>query len=618
MYNVKEYFNKDWKRGDAIKYICTEIPDFNLHEYKGEWYERLVPDTLDISEMAARAINCMTSVTDPLADHEAYFGVVFKNNPVYMKHEYSDLCQMKFHEAVPLCRIISGSQQNVEVEKIWMETLLKQIGPEGLLYLPVVGRPWAVRDFWEAGESFAEKLANSEQLLCPVVGRNIAAFTLYYLLTGDELWKNTIDNMVEGLTRSAIHKKDYAYYSPTVMLAVKGSECSMADEKPIMEAEVREIIPALVRWYRYTGSKPAIELARKLINYVIEVVKYLDDNGNFTYEGHFHQHTAVALCVLDYIIATGDRKYFNLVIKTYESGKNLGNTRMGYFPEFVNSDIYENSELCGVADMINLAIKLTEYGASDFYDDADRWIRNMFAEGQLTKEKATYIEKYSVKFGNQRNIFGKTDPEEYIEYDNVLAKNVGAFAGWPRPNEWWAEDHPYGIMHCCTGNSSRALYYIWQGMITRKDDTYYVNLLFNRSTKMFDMDSHIPYSGRVDFIAKEDVTLKVRLPEWVKADEALATVNKKPVHLDIEGRYVSAGEIKAGDILTISFPIYEKWEELVIEKHSYNVLIRGNEIVYINPPGTICPIFNREHYRSRETRWKRKTCFVSHEKDIWW
>ena len=46
-----------WKRGDPIGYIREEIPEFEVCAYEGERYEVLVPDTLDLQERAALAIN---------------------------------------------------------------------------------------------------------------------------------------------------------------------------------------------------------------------------------------------------------------------------------------------------------------------------------------------------------------------------------------------------------------------------------------------------------------------------------------------------------------------------------------------------------------------------------
>ena len=38
---------------------------------------------------------------------------------------------------------------------------------------------------------------------------------------------------------------------------------------------------------------------------------------------------------------------------------------------------------------------------------------------------------------------------------------------------------------------------------------------------------------------------------------------------------------------------------------------RINDVVYINPPGENCPLYQRAHYRVSETRWRRITRFVS-------
>ena len=39
-------------------------------------------------------------------------------------------------------RVISGSEQNLQVEAEWLTRLRRCIGPDGLFYLPLRGRPW--------------------------------------------------------------------------------------------------------------------------------------------------------------------------------------------------------------------------------------------------------------------------------------------------------------------------------------------------------------------------------------------------------------------------------------------------------------------------------------------
>ena len=92
----------------------------------------------------------------------------------------------------------------------------------------------------------------------------------------------------------------------------------------------------------------------------------------------------------EYARTAGDDELTEFVVRGYERAKSYvanieqidkiwfdtpGGNLIGFFPELVGSPEWEGSEICEVADMIAIALLLS--------DDADRWIRNMFAEGQL-------------------------------------------------------------------------------------------------------------------------------------------------------------------------------------------------------------------------------------------
>ena len=63
----------------------------------------------------------------------------------------------------------------------------------------------------------------------------------------------------------------------------------------------------------------------------------------------------------------------------------MGETLIGFFPERIEEAQPEHSEACELADMIAVALRLSASGAGDCWDDADRWLRNMFAESQLRR-----------------------------------------------------------------------------------------------------------------------------------------------------------------------------------------------------------------------------------------
>ena len=77
---------------------------------------------------------------------------------------------------------------------------------------------------------------------------------------------------------------------------------------------------------------------------------------------------------------------------------------------------------------------------------------------------------------------------------SIGEEKPGGFAGYASGNEFALRD---GFQHCCLGNSTRALYYLWENIVESKGDEFRVNLLLNRASAWADVYSFIPYAGRV-------------------------------------------------------------------------------------------------------------------------
>ena len=93
---------------------------------------------------------------------------------------------------------------------------------------------------------------------------------------------------------------------------------------------------------------------------------------------------------------------------------------------------------------------------------------------------------------------------------------VGSFAGWSSANDFWV-GAGNGIMHCCTGNGARALYYIWENMIDFREGELHLHLLLNRDSAWAEVASYIPHQGRVDLKLKQECArLLIRAPEWIE------------------------------------------------------------------------------------------------------
>jgi len=248
----------NWKRGDPIGYIRQEIPQFSVPAYQGERYLTLAPDTLDLQERAALAVNVLTRATDPLADYEMYFDVFFKARPPLMEHNFSDSCQSKFMEALPLMRIISGSDLNTEVDRRWMEVALHQLGPDGLAYAPNAGRPWTyVRSHFIPEGSQTE---TGHQIIPFYCGRLLSAMMVYYRRDGSPLWRDAAERLVDGLAQVAVDRSSYAFYAPSSHWVEKGSTYDYGREHPLMGAHVSFVALGMAHVYRETGYELETEI----------------------------------------------------------------------------------------------------------------------------------------------------------------------------------------------------------------------------------------------------------------------------------------------------------------------------------------------------------------------
>ena len=162
------------------------------------------------------------------------------------------------------------------------------------------------------------------------------------------------------------------------------------------------------------------------------------------------------------------------------------------------------------------------------------------------------------------------------------------------------------------------IYYVWEHILHYyADGGLKVNLLMSRASPWADVDSHIPYRGQVDVKIKRVCDLSVRILEWVKPTEVRIRVNDDDRRVHWDDRYAVVGEVKPGDVATLTFPIYERTDTVWIEKEKYTLVRKGNEVVVIDPPGRYAPLYQRDHYRENQVRWRMARRFVAKEAIDW-
>jgi len=229
-----------------------------------------------------------------------------------------------------------------------------------------------------------------------------------------------------------------------------------------------------------------------------------------------------------------------------------------------------------------LAVKLTDAGVADYWDDVDYIVRNQLVEQQFTDAKV---------------MLGKAggDPQD------LIARFVGG-CGTGEPTAMKPE-----ILGVATAATAAAFYHAWHGII-RFDPgakVAQVNLFLNRVSPWLDVESYLPYEGKVILRNKQASTIFVRLPMWLNDRLPMWDADQVAVACKRNGRSFVAHrvgrnlllDVQTGDVIELSFPVPARTDKYTIHGKVYEIQFRGGTVVDINNRNTsptMIPLYQRE------------------------
>jgi hypothetical protein len=302
--------------------------------------------------------------------------------------------------------------------------------------------------------------------------------------------------------------------------------------------------------------------------------------------------------LLEYALVTGDLALMNFVRDGYEFARHHGIPRLG---AWLNES--PDVEVCTISDMIATAIKLTEAGMGDYYEDVDQAVRNQLVESQFLR--ADFLQQ--IADAAPKRV--ARPPQETT--DRVIERCIGSMA----PMLVVGYNKPF-CLHCCTGNGTQGFYYAWSKIVEPRGEAVQVNLLLNRASPWMDVDSYLPYEGKVILHNKTARSAYVRLPYFVDPTSVQVSAPNRSLVPRWMNKYLVLSEIRMGEAIQITFPIKEETATYTL----YNVLerpyfsemgnslrterqyacrFRGNTLVDIQPRITMpgYPVYLRDHYR---------------------
>lgn len=632
--------------------LAMQTHKINRPKEVGVYYKATVPDTLELIEHARYGVNHFTSIISEENNYEMYWGVMRciypkdimkylgredwpqlgyefgEVNPPVINFQFSPLmaCQPKCMEALTMERLISGSEQHLEREAKMLEMMTSLIGDDGLYYVPDDPKKW-----W-LGPAKDRPYANTHGQ-----GRMIGAIIAWYQYTGNSMWKELIDRMVNGIDRHlVVHKDNYAYVPaygwPEAMYFrscyIKGRGWKDTSE-PTSEKFGEEgslfnhqghIPGVLTSWYRLTGNKQALRLAGEMVRFLLKPKFWADfEKGDYPgvvgaehahWQGHFHGYINTLRSILEYAIATNDARMKSFVRDGYEWARQAGWARIG---------LVGDAQGCACGRLIGLAIKLTDAGIGDYWEDVDQYVRNQGVEMQFVPEDIPYLKNLSK---------GKpAAPEDpcYHSGEDVYDMMIGAYSHHAPVKS--------GSALCCSPWGNMGLFYAWDGTLRYADGMVQINLLLNRASPWMDIDSYLPYEGKVLLKSKQAQGAIVRIPLWVDKEMVKCQIDKRRLQPQWLGNYIRFDRLEKDDEVTIEFPMEEKiekwtappqnsslnasvlnWQGRIKAGETWSARFRGNTLVDITPPlSPRSPLYQRraEKYSTAKTPMREVIRYVS-------
>ena len=380
-----------------------------------------------------------------------------------------------------------------------------------------------------------------------------------YQLDGNPEWKKHLARLAKGFIDHAVYKDDYAYYPDAHMGGAisrprsgwknddepKGNSMHESrdwyDSASIVQFTFGAIVQAMTRWYLLSGDQASFDLAAKLVRFMLKPRFWKPEAEpaaivsaeHAHFEGHIHATVRGFWGLLEYAVAANDEKLKLFVRDGYEYVRTFGISRIGLF-----------GEGCTIGDMTCLAIKLTDAGVGDYWEDVDQYVRNHLTELQiLDPEPIRAIAAASPA----------KPVQSWEDADHFAERNVGALC----------DDglHPTvstpGAMLCCTYNGLIGYYHAWEAIVRGTGSAAQINLLLNRASQWLDIDSYLPYEGRVVIKNKSMSSISVRIPRWVDKGAVTSNRNGAKVTPFWVGQYLVFDAMGPKDVITVEFPMVE-------------------------------------------------------------
>ncbi len=368
------------------------------------------------------------------------------------------------------------------------------------------------------------------------------------------------------------------------------------------------IVEPLVTYWLSTGDEEGLEFAIAYTEGMIHNIQpggiqFMKDGSVDYGPGNPHSHATMHAVwgVAHLGSVLGETRYVEFSKKVWD-WMNSRSTGTGWFPAMPDNC----NETCLISDMISIACLIGKSGYPEYYDYAERFMRNYIHNLQfiVTPEFEEYYRQLNMHAG-EKNIQNAL---------NELRKFQGGIIGGSGLNDYENEllggVSGFKMFGCCAPEGMRAIYTCWTNTLEYRTDSHahspqrlesisslynpsgvYVNLSFSCDTEWAQVVSHFPREGKLSISAKKTNHYFIRVPHWALASEVKSFVNGVEIAPTWSKQYIHF-DAKVGDELSITYPLISFTQEVGglwgIDAKRPDLVMKfewlGNMVIAADPP----------------------------------
>jgi hypothetical protein len=526
---------------------------------------------------AELAFNYLTRMNDPERDYLPYWLVGYDKYPAWAKHCRVDDAELvaSWLDGLMCCREIMGTETGVEVEKAYQRHLMKSWGPKGLRYHEKY--PWTQTIHSQFHEMSYVLSALNRWLASDPDNREV---------------EEKAAGLVRGMRELVIERKRKTFWSGDslieekvyewpndVYLPDRGWDYSCITGRGEFPVRNGIVLHALVRRWQLFDDDVALDLATGLANYILGISRYFNWKGE--YFGHVHSTVWVAQGLILLGRLTDNDRYLTKGKQIYDYTVSISSS-FGWVPEYGqwHPEHMEVCETCCIRDMIECALELVDAGFPEYYDLANRFVRNQLSEQQL--KEAPFV-----SCDNSRE-----DDENYT-FRDIDKRIIGGYSGGSGPHSIEAGRFR-SVAGCCVGTAPQALYRVWENIVKEDTDGYvYINFPIDHIHELARVETDYPNTGKFCITVGKPGNYRVRIYDFMKRPDLKVLLNDSQISFDQANNLLELNGLQAGDEIKIQHELPTVICHEQVMGQTLEVVWRGCDVVDILPHGAPLRLYQK-------------------------